>query len=72
MWVPVDGLRVMKDERWVLTEGLEKPSDQLQWLTPKDISRREDMTEWIVLSLWVTMKVFLANTFLANLNASLY
>lgn len=33
MWVPVDGLRVMKDERWVLTEGLEKPNDQLQWLT---------------------------------------
>jgi hypothetical protein len=32
----------------------------------------EDMTERIMLSLRVAMKVFLANTFLANLNASLY
>jgi hypothetical protein len=27
MQVRDDGLRAVKDERWVLTEGLEKPGD---------------------------------------------
>jgi hypothetical protein len=30
--------RVVKDERWVLIEGLEKSVDRLRWLTPTNIN----------------------------------
>lgn len=43
------GPGVLKDERWDLTEGLEKPSDQV---TPYDISKHDDMVERIVLPTW--------------------
>jgi hypothetical protein len=44
------GQGVLKDECWNLTEGLEKPSDQV---TPYDISKHDDMVERIVLPTWL-------------------
>lgn len=54
--------------------GLNWGTGEAKWpaAVANNISRREDMTERIMLSLRVAMKVFLANTFLANLNDSLY
>lgn len=40
----------LKDERWVLTDRLEKLGDQMWWLIPEDISKHDDIAMWIVLS----------------------
>jgi hypothetical protein len=50
MWVHANGLGVVKDERWVLIEGLEKPSVQLWWEIHRIISRHKDIAERTVLS----------------------
>lgn len=51
MGVSVEGSRAMKDERWVLTKGLEELSDYTWWLTPGDNDEHKDIPVQIVLSM---------------------
>jgi hypothetical protein len=49
MPVCVDGSEAVKDERWILTKGLEKSSNQLRWLILGDINRHVNIMEQIML-----------------------